>query len=320
MRGKSWIVLVALTVASVALAVGWWLYDGYAREAVPDGVVVASGRLEGRTVRVSAQAAGRITRLAVQEGDRVQDGDLIAEIDRRTEEAAVAGARAAVAAAEAAAVAAERRVAALEARVELAGKEAARYARLFQRDAAPRQAVDRAEAELKSLEGELRATRASQALAARQADLARAELDAAEVRLEETTLRSPVAGIVSAELARAGESVAPGVPIVEILRSEDMKLRVYLPLEEAGRVRPGDESRVYVDAYGERFFPGAVQRVASAAEFTPKDVHMPDERATLVFALDIRIPNPEGVLKDGFPADAYIRWDAGSPWPERGPW
>jgi HlyD family secretion protein len=320
MRGRSWIVLVALTLAAVVLAVGWLFYDTWARESVPDGIVVASGRLEGRKVRVSAEAAGRITKLAVEEGDRVEVGQLIAELDRRDEEAAMNGARAALAAAEAGALATRRQIAALEARVELARKEAARYRRLFERDAAPRQAAEQAEAALKSIESELRAARASYALAQRQAEVARARLEAVDVRLTETTVRSPVAGVVTAELARAGETVGPGMPLVEIMVAEDIKLRVYLPLAEATQVRFGSAARVYLDAYPQRFFTGTVERIANEAEFTPKDIHMPDERATLVMAVDIRIPNGDGALKDGFPADAYIRWNPEAPWPERRPW
>ena len=319
MRAKTWIVLTTIGAVAVG-AVGWWLYDVYGGKAVPTGMLVASGRLEGRPVRVSAGAAGRILRLAVHEGDRVVKGQLIAELDRRNEEAAVAGARAAVAAAEAGVLAAERRVAAIEARVELAQTEEARYLRLFERDAAPRQAVDRAQAGLKSLQNELRAAAASRLLATRQLELTRAQLQASEIQLDETEVTAPVAGIVSAELARAGETVAPGQPLVELMRADTIKLRVYLPLDEAERVRPGMEARVYVNAYPDRVFAGAVERIASQAEFTPKDIHMPDERTTLVFAVDIRIANPDGVLKDGFPADAFLRWNPEAPWSKRRPW
>lgn len=320
MKGKGWVVLVALTVVSVFVAVGLWFYDTYAREAIPTGVVVASGRLEGRRVRIASAAAGRIARLAVQQGDRVEAGQLIAELDRRDEAAAVDAARAAVAAAEAAVHEAESRVAALQAQVKLARTEAARYRRLFERDAAPRQAAERAEAEQTSLENGLQAARAARLVALREVDRARAQLAAAETQLEETTVKAPVAGTVTRELMRAGEIAAPGVPVVEIIRAGDIKLRVYLPLLAAGRVRPGAEARVYLDAYPDRVFPGTVEWVASEAEFTPNDIHMPDERATLVFAVDIRVSNADRALLDGFPADAYIRWDDSAPWPERRPW
>jgi HlyD family secretion protein len=247
-------------------------------------------------------------------------GQLVAELDRRDEEAAVNAARAALAAAEAGALTVRRQIAGLEARAEFARTEAARYRRLFERDAAPREAVEKAETMLKSVESELRAARASYTLALRRVEAAQAQLDAAEVRLSETTVSSPVAGVVTAELARAGETVGPGMPLVEIMAAEDMKLRVFLPLNEATRVTVGSPARVYLDAYPDRFFTGVVERIANRAEFTPKDVHMPDERATLVVAVEIRLPNPDGSLKDGFPADVYIRWDPQSPWPERRPW
>lgn len=320
MKAKTWVVILSLAATAAGVGAAWWLYQLYAGNSVADGIIVASGRLEGRPVRVSAGTAGRVIRLAVREGDKVAPGQIIAEIDRRDEEAAAAGARAGVAAAEAGVVAAERRVDALEAQAELARTEAARYRRLFDRDAAPRQAVDRAEAELESLQNELRAARAAHILAKRQLDLSRAQLQAVEIKLGETTITAPIAGIVTAELARAGEMVAPGQPVVELMSVEDIKLRVYLPLQDAERVRPGMEARVYVDPHLDRTFTGRVERIATEAEFTPKDVHMPDERTTLVFAVDIRIPNPDGALKDGFPADAFIRWDPAAPWPERPPW
>lgn len=319
MKGRS-LTIVAAAVGLAATAAAWRLYDNYTGDGIPQGILVANGRLEGRLIRVSAGAAGRITHLAVREGDRVAPGQLIADLDRRDEEATVARARAAVSAAEAGAIAAERRVAALEARVELARLEAARYRRLFERDAAPRQAADRAEAELKSLQNELRAARAAHVLAKQQLKLSQADLRMAEIQLDETTVRAPVAGTITAELARAGEMVAPGRPVVELMGADDIRLRVFLPLEETGRVRPGVEARVYVDGHPDRFFLGTVERIASEAEFTPKDIHMPDERTTLVFAVDIRIPNPDDDLKDGFPADAYLRVNPEASWPQRPPW
>lgn len=319
MKGKSWILLVAATLVSLVAAIGWWSYDRKS-QAVPAGVIVASGRLEGARVRVSAQASGRITRVAVREGDVLEAGQLIAELDARDERSTAEGARATVAAAEARVEEARRQVAALESQARFAATEAARYRRLFEVDAVARQAAERAETEAESLADQLQAARAAHQLALRQVDLARAQLASAEIYLDETTVSAPVAGRITAELARVGETVAPGVPIVELLRAENMKLRVYLPLAEANRVSPGDEARVYVEAGSAGPYVGTVEHVAAEAEFTPKDVHMPDERATLVFGVVIRIPEPDPALKDGFPADAYIRWDPAAGWPERPPW
>lgn len=319
MNSRTWPLLLAI-VGGGGVGAGWWALGAGESGAVPSGVLAASGRLEGRSVRVASEAGGRVSELRVERGQDVAEGQVVAVLDSRTLRTAVAGAQAAVAAAEAAVVAAGDRVVALEAQVTLAATEADRYRRLFERDAVSRQVVDRAEAQQASLQGEMQAARAARVLARSEADVARATLRAAELQLDEATIRSPAAGQVTALLVRAGETVAPGMPVVTVLTTDPMRLRVYLPLLAAGRVQPGSEARVFVGAYPAEVFAGTVDRIAREAEFTPKDIHMPEERSTLVFAVEIRAANPDGKLKDGFPADAYIRWDPNVPWPDRPPW
>ena len=91
-------------------------------------------------------------------------------------------------------------------------------------------------------------------------------------------------------------------------------LRVYIPERDIGKVKLGDPARVYVDSFPNRPFEAVVTEVAKKAEFTPKDVHMPDERVTLVYSVKLEIRNPQGVLKPGMPADALIRWKPEAPW------
>jgi len=54
--------------------------------------------------------------------------------------------------------------------------------------------------------------------------------------------------------------------------------------------------------------------IAQQAEFTPKEVHMKDERVKLVFGVKVRIDNPEGYLKPGMPVDVRIKWQDDVPW------
>ena len=320
MKNRLWVALLAVVLLSGLVAGGWWLRDRVRGTGVPRGFVVASGRIEARDVRVSAATGGRLLRLAVREGDAVDSGQLVAEIDRRTPEALTASAAAAAAAMEESVIAADRRIAALESQLALARLEAERYATLAARDAAPRQAAERAAATLRQLESEVRAARAARALAARQAEAARAQARAADVQLAETEVYAPVSGTVEDELARAGEMVAPGAPIIRLRRRDEATLKVYLPIADAQRLRPGMEARAYVEGLGDRYVEGHVASVASEAEFTPKDVHVPDDRTTLVFAAELHFANVDGTLKDGFPADAYVRWDTTAAWPMKKPW
>jgi HlyD family secretion protein len=320
MTRRRWITIGTVVLVAVGTALTVAAIGGSRGSDAPRGIIAASGRVEARTVRISAAVGGRVLRLLVKEGDAVEAGQLLAELDQRAPEAFAAGAQAAVAAAEENVVAADRHLAALESQLALARTEAARYQRLYERDAAPRQAADRAEATLAQIENEVRAARATRSLGARQIDVARAQARVAVVQLDETSVRSPARGIVEHELVREGEMVAPGMPLLVVRDVDETTVRVFLPVAEAQRVRPGNEVRAFTEAFPDRVFAGVVKRIASEAEFTPKDVHMPEDRATLVFAVDIRFANSDGTLKDGFPADVHVRWDPRAPWPARRPW
>jgi HlyD family secretion protein len=148
---------------------------------------------------------------------------------------------------------------------------------------------------------------ASRATAASQADAARAGVAEIEAQLTDTRIVSPAEGTVMTKLAEPGELVAAGRPLATLVNLKDLFVRVYIPEREVGRVRLGNPARISVDAFRDRSFAGEVSEVAQQAEFTPKDVHMKDEREKLVFAVKIRIDNPDGLLKPGMPADVKIR-------------
>ena len=58
-----------------------------------------------------------------------------------------------------------------------------------------------------------------------------------------------------------------------------------------------------------------VSRVDAQAQFTPRDIHVPEERTRLVFGVTLALDNREGQLKPGMPADAWVRWDPATAWP-----
>lgn len=84
-------------------------------------------------------------------------------------------------------------------------------------------------------------------------------------------------------------------------------LKVYINEPDIGKIRLGQEARIYVDAFPDRAFPAHVSRVAQRAEFTPKYVETREERVKLVFAVELLAENPEGYLKPGMPGDGVIR-------------
>lgn len=113
-----------------------------------------------------------------------------------------------------------------------------------------------------------------------------------------------------------GELAAPGRNIAVLVDMNDLELKVYLPEAVIGNIKLNDPARVRVSAFPDRYFEACVKRVEQRAQFTPRDINMPEERVRMVFGVVLALANPDGHLKPGMPVDTWIRWDADREWPE----
>jgi HlyD family secretion protein len=133
-------------------------------------------------------------------------------------------------------------------------------------------------------------------------DPAQSQVSAAQLaRLE---LRAPSAGVIQKRLARPGEVVAAGVPILTLADPTQLKLTLYVPESELGRVYVDQHVALRSDATGADVFDARVTSIATRAEFTPRNVQTQRDRQNLVFGVSVRVANPRGVLKAGLPVDA----------------
>ncbi|NIU63286.1 MAG: HlyD family efflux transporter periplasmic adaptor subunit [Pseudomonas stutzeri] len=166
-------------------------------------------------------------------------------------------------------------------------------------------AVEMAQAGLEALE----AGPTEEEVAVAQAEVAKAEaaLGVLEVQLEKLTLRSPTGGLVTGRMVQVGEMAVPGANLLTVADLDEVTLTVYIPEDEIGRVKVGQTVEVSVDSFPGKVFEGRVSYIASEAEFTPKNVQTKKERVNMVFAVKVKVPNPEHELKPGVPADAVIR-------------
>ena len=170
-----------------------------------------------------------------------------------------------------------------------------------------RKEVERAKERLKEAQAAVEANRAQiQSAEARQA--------MAQANVTDTSVLAPFNGTVLRKLVEEGEVVAAGTPLVTFVDLSKLHVKVYVSERDIGKVKLGDPARIYVDAFPRRFFGATVSEVSQQAEFTPRDIHMKDERVKLVFAVKLVLGNPEGLLKPGMPADARIRWRSEGPW------
>ena len=136
--------------------------------------------------------------------------------------------------------------------------------------------------------------------------LAQAALKEAEALLDRTKVLAPSGGVILNTLVNQGELVASGTPLIQLVNMHDLFLTVYVTGQDIGKIKLGQRARVTIDAFSDKTFAAKVASVAQQAEFTPKNVHMPNERAKLVYAVELNLDNSEGFLKPGMPADAEI--------------
>jgi HlyD family secretion protein len=140
----------------------------------------------------------------------------------------------------------------------------------------------------------------------RQALVDPAQQQLTQAQMARLALTAPLTGVVQKEVAHRGEYVAPGSPILTVADPTDLKLTLYVLEGDLGRVAVGQMVDIRSDTFPDRVFVGRVTSIADRAEFTPRNVQTQKDRQNLVFAVTVRVPNPDVALKAGLPVDAIF--------------
>jgi len=294
-----------------------------------NGRIHASGHIEATDVRLASKVGGSLLDAPFQEGDAVRAGAVVARLDTADAEHELARARAQEEAADAQLRLllsgtraedldrAEEQLAQAQAELDNANRDFDRISGLAERgtatekardDAATRQQVAQRKfsalrAELAKLTAGPRREEIESARAQRAA--AQASVAAVEQRIRDATVAAPRDGVITDRIAEPGEVLAPGAPIAVLTDLAHPWLDVYVAEPQLSQIELGDRVEVRVDGRSEAF-QGKVSYISSVAEFTPKNVQTPEERAKLVFKIKVALDNSSGVFKPGMPADAYF--------------
>ena len=282
-------VLIALAVLAALAATGGYLW----RQRSAGDLTAPfwlSGNVDVHQVELAFRVTGRIADLKAQEGERVDAGTVLAQLDRVPFENDVAAATADVAQAQAQFNKTRRGF-----RVEEI--EQAR-ATLLQREAD----LINARVTLERLQN-----LAPQGMAThQQVDDAQARLAKAQTALGDTTLVAPSRGIISVRAREAGAVVQAGQTVYTLVLNEPVWIRAYVPQPLLGRIKPGMSVKVQTDSMPGKQYDGTVGFISPDAEFTPKTVQTAEVRDDLVYRIRVIAKDPDNVFRQGMPVTVNI--------------
>jgi len=280
--------IVGVIVIAIAVVAAVMLRNGEETVAPPyrlvpvtarDIVVSASaaGTVEPiTTVEVKSKASGEIFETSVETGDEVSAGDLLIRVDPRIPQATLRQAEA------------DLRLA--EAQLENAESKLRRSEELHKTQSITEQEYDDSRL----------------AVASATAQLVRAErsLEDARISAEDTEVKAPISGViiqknveVGSVISSATREVGGGTVLLQMANLDTVQVRALVDETDIGKVQPGMQVTITVDAYSNRPFQGRVLKIEPQATVTQN---------VTMFPVLVRIPNTDDLLKPGMNAEVEV--------------
>lgn len=267
--------LAAMVVLALAVVAGFAWIVATQGPLARGQVTVAQARVETlapslfgigtvearRAYAIGPTAAGRVARVLVDQGDRVQPGQVLAEMDAVDLEARMAAGQAAVEKAANAGRAAQAALAETESRERMAQASRQRYAELRRTGFVSQEAADARGHEAEAAASARGAAQASLAAARDDVTRAQAELSALARARAHLQLRSPVAGVVTARLAEPGTTLVAGQAALQVIDPSSLWIRARIDQGRAGGLAPGLEAQAVLRPRPGEAFAGRVERV-----------------------------------------------------------
>ncbi|MCC7257775.1 MAG: efflux RND transporter periplasmic adaptor subunit [Gammaproteobacteria bacterium] len=240
--------------------------------------VAAAGTIEPLlTVEIKSKASGEVLKAEGQTGQLVKAGTLLVQIDKRTPRNMLAQA--------------EAEHEAAVARRSIARAQNERSRKLFEQ-----RMINEVDFEKTQLD-----------FANAGADVVRARVavENARITLDDTDVRAPITGTIIEKLVETGQVISSpmkdfggGTSLLKMADLSTMQVRALVDETDVGKIEPGKPVMVRVTAYPNQPFPGTVDKIEPQAR---------EDQSVTTFAVLIRLPNPDGLLRPGMNADVEIR-------------
>lgn len=326
---RALLVLVLLAAAGGAI---WWYTHGQAAARE----LTLYGDVDLREIDLAFNNSERIASVLVQEGDHVQQGQLVARLDTSRLTPQLTQAQAALAGQQANLEKLRRGnrpedIAEARANVEAARAEATDAADKYRRvanlaassDGRAVSPQDLSDAKSAAEQGQAKLAQAQAALdlqqagfrrediaqAAAQAAAAKAQVDQLQQQLHDADLYAPQNATVRTRVLEPGDMATPAKTVLALAITDPKWIRVYVDEPNLALVHPGMNASVSVDTFPNRTFPGRIGFVSSVAEFTPKNIETQELRTNLVYEVRVLVTDPMDELRLGMPATVHLPLD-----------
>lgn len=319
MTGKKVIIALVVIVvgAGVFAANLWYQRDTGLRVAAEtlrtrnlEAIVSASGKIQPkRQVNVSANTTGRVTRLAVEEGQRVKTGQFLLEIDPRQLEGQLQRGEASVAAAQSSLQSARTSVEQGKANLDLARQNLKRQEDLWKEGLTTRETLERAQNEVTVREADLKARTQDIETNEQRIRQEAASLSTTRYNLNQVIITAPMDGLVTRRSIEEGETAVVGTMnnagsvLLTIADMSVLEAEVEVDETEIPTVTLGQQARVTIDAVPDRTFRGRVTEIGnSPIQTTQNSGQRQATTFKVVITLDEEVPD----VRPGFTCTAEI--------------
>jgi HlyD family secretion protein len=268
----------------------------------------ASGTFEATEIIVSAEATGKIMTFNVEEGREVTAGQTLGYVDTMQLQLRKRQLLASIQAVQTRKPNVDAQLAALEQQIRTAQSEKHRVENLLKANAANQKQLDDWNAQIEVLQKQLRATRITLESGSKgvseESNALRLQVEQIEDQICKSYINSPINGTVLVQYAEAGELAMPGKNLFKVADVTRMILRAYVTADQLAKLKVGQTVKVNAELGSEenKAYSGKVSWISDKSEFTPKTIQTRDERANLVYAVKVAVPN-DGNLKIGMYGD-----------------
>lgn len=264
----------------------------------------ASGVFETDDVIISSKSMGEITALNVNEGDMLQKGTLVGQIDSTQLQLQKKTLENAIVSAESKIVNVEVQLAPLDEEVNKYKQEVERFKRLVASSAANKKQLDDVTSAFNAARKQREATydtlTKSNTVILNEINGLKIQIAQIDDNIKKSLIYAPMDGMVLTKYANVFEFAQMGKPLFKMADISTLILRAYVTGDILTQVKVGDEAKIFAD-FGKnniKEYTGKITWISEKAEFTPKTIPTRDERSNLVYAVKITVQN-DGYLRKG---------------------